>query len=315
MKIKVKFIIFLFCIIGFNLIISVYAGYQEHYTLAQQHFFNARYSSAIDEFRKALLVNPYDNSARIGLINSYVARGSYKANYDHNYREAADDFKSAIFYLKYYVDKDIVANSFSSISSTENSLHFCEKQYGASSSAEAHYKLAEELNAVGNFSASMYEYEQIVNNEKYRKTALLRIAFMMKSINNLIKSAEYYKEAVNYDSNDFSLRMSYADILDKMGKTAESLKQYEFILCNCNSNDTILYDLERIFQKNLKNEQKNINKTTFLKRIKQKQQNIVNNEQQIEPQSEQQIKYRNENNTNLFIQDKPNPPIYTLPGI
>ena len=46
--------------------------------------------------------------------------------------------------------------------------------------------------------------------------------------------------------------MSYADILDKLGQTAESLKQYEFILCNCNSNDTILYDLERIFQKKLK---------------------------------------------------------------
>ena len=166
--------------LGLGMSTPVYAGFQEHYTLAQQYFFNARYSSAIDEFKKALMINFTDNSARIGLINSYIARGSYIANYEHNYRAAADDFRSAIFYLKYYVDKEIAMNSFSSISTTANSLHFCEKQYGAGSSAEAHYKLAEELNATGNFPASMYEYEQIVNIS----TRLLRVLIFTKRTHN-----------------------------------------------------------------------------------------------------------------------------------
>ena len=34
---------------GFNMNMPAYCGFQEHYTLAQQHFFNARYASAIDE--------------------------------------------------------------------------------------------------------------------------------------------------------------------------------------------------------------------------------------------------------------------------
>ena len=248
-----------------------YAGFQEHYTLAQKHFFNSRYSSAIDEFKKALMINFMDNSARVGLINSYIARGTYSANTEHNYKLAADDFRSALFYLKYYVDKDIAMNSFSSISSTANSLHFCEKQTGFINSAEGHYKLAEELNESGNFSAAMYEYEQIVNIEKYRKVSLLRIASMMKSINNLIKSAEYYKMAIDYDSKDISARMRYANVLDKMGNTQEASNQYNHILSNCDNSSDILYDLERIYTKKLSESPNNAELYADLGAIKQRQ--------------------------------------------
>ena len=257
--------------LGLNIGMPSYAGFQEHYTLAQQYFFNARYSSAIDEFKKALMINFTDNSARIGLINSYIARGSYIANYEHNYRSAADDFRSAIFYLKYYVDKDTAMNSFSSISSTANSLHFCEKQYGAGGSAEAHYRLAEELNATGNFPASMYEYEQIVGIEKYRKVALLRIASMMKSINNLIKSAEYYKQAVEFDPSDNSVRMRYANVLDKMGNTEGASEQYNYVLAHCGDSQEMLFDLERIYQRKLEMFPNNAELLADIGAIKQRQ--------------------------------------------
>ncbi len=257
--------------VGISTGMPAYAGFQEHYTLAQQHFFNARYSSAIDEFKKALMINFMDNSARIGLVNSYIARGSYIANYEHNYRAAADDFRSAIFYLKYYVDKDMAMNSFSSISSTANSLHYCEKQLGGVSSAEAHYKLAEELNTAGNFPASMYEYEQVVNIDRYRKAALLRIASMMKSINNLVKSAEYYKMATEFDPNDISARMRYANVLDKMGNTSEASVQYNYVLSHCENTDDIMFDLERIYQKKLSESPNNAELLADLGAIKQRQ--------------------------------------------
>ncbi len=264
--------LFILACLGLNNVNNIaYAGFQEHYTLAQQHFFNARYSSAIDEFKKALMINFLDNAARIGLVNSYIARGSHTANYDHNYRAAADDFRSAIFYLKYYVDKEVAMNSFSSISSTANSLHYCEKQCGGVGSAEAHYKLAEELNASGNFSASMYEYEQIVNIDKYRKTSLLRIASMMKSINNLIKSSEYYKMAIEFDPTDISARMRYASVLEKMGNTADASIQYNYVLAHCDNAEEILFDLERIYEKKLHNSPNNAELLADMGAIKQRQ--------------------------------------------
>lgn len=257
--------------IGVGIQFPSYAGFQEHYTLGQQYFFNSRYSSAIDEFKKALMINFLDNSARIGLVNSYLARGTYLANYENNFKAAADDFRSALFYLKYYVDRDVAMNSISSISSAFNSLQYCEKRYGANISPEGHYRMAEELNNAGNFPAAMYEYEQIINVEKYRKVAILRIASMMKSINNLVKSSEYYKLAIENDANDIPVRMRYANVLDKMGDTVGASEQYNFVLAHSEDSPEILCDLERIYQKKLETASNNAELLADLGAIKQRQ--------------------------------------------
>ena len=256
---------------GFNMNMPAYCGFQEHYTLAQQHFFNARYASAIDEFKKALMINFMDNSARIGIINSYNARGTFLVNKEHNYKAAADDFKCALFYLKYYVDKELAMSAYSSIESTQKSLDYCEKFRGADTSAEGHYKMAEEYNDLGNFPASMYEYEQIANDNKYRKTALVRIASMMKSINNLIKSAEYYQKAIETDPNDMSIRMRYAAVLNKMGNAEEASNQYNYVLSHCENETEVLYELERIYQKRLEQNPNNAELLADIGAIKQRQ--------------------------------------------
>lgn len=208
MKIKTKIIIFLFFIIVFGIVVPAYAGFQEHYTKAQQDFFNARYLSAVEEFNKALNINFLDNSARIGIINSYNALGTFYANKEHNYKEAANNYRSALFYLQYYVDNDIALQSTNSIASTKKSLEYCEKTYGADTSYEGHYKLANELYNAGKLPASMYEYFQIINNNTYRKEALLRIASMMKSINNLAKVKEYDNLIKKEGYDDLSVKDS-----------------------------------------------------------------------------------------------------------
>src|SRR5574344_1652351 len=78
------------------------ADFAEHYNLAQDYLSQYQYSSAITEFRKALRINYLDNSARIGLVNAYLARGTYFANKDRNWASAANDYRAALFYLKYY---------------------------------------------------------------------------------------------------------------------------------------------------------------------------------------------------------------------
>ena len=46
-------------------------AFAQHYDAAQEYLTQGQYSSAIVEFRKALRINYMDNSARIGLINSF----------------------------------------------------------------------------------------------------------------------------------------------------------------------------------------------------------------------------------------------------
>ena len=89
----------------FCLLISISAAkadFAEHYDMAQQYLSQYQYSSAIVEFRKALRINYLDDSARVGLVNSYLARGTYFANKDKNWESAANDYRAALFYLKYY---------------------------------------------------------------------------------------------------------------------------------------------------------------------------------------------------------------------
>ena len=84
--------------------ISAPAGaFAQHYDAAQDFLTQGQYSSAIVEFRKALRINYMDNSARVGLINSYFARATYYANQEKNYEKSANDFRSALFYLKMFL--------------------------------------------------------------------------------------------------------------------------------------------------------------------------------------------------------------------
>ena len=101
------------CILALATVVSSPLAYSapsgmfaQHYDAAQTYLEQGQYSSAIDSFRKALRINFLDNSARIGLINSYLARATYYANQEKNYEKSANDFRSALFYLKIYPTKD-----------------------------------------------------------------------------------------------------------------------------------------------------------------------------------------------------------------
>ena len=78
-----------------------FADFREHFDLGQNYLSQYQYSGAITEFKSALRINYMDTSARIGLINSYLARGAEFAN-GKNWEKAANDYRSALFYLKYY---------------------------------------------------------------------------------------------------------------------------------------------------------------------------------------------------------------------
>ena len=71
-------------ILGQNQGLCASAGaFAEHYNAAQSYLMQNQYSSSIVEFRKALRINYLDNSARIGLINAYLARATYYANQEN----------------------------------------------------------------------------------------------------------------------------------------------------------------------------------------------------------------------------------------
>lgn len=226
--------------------------FSEHYNMAQNYLSQSQYSSAIVEFRKALRINYLDNSARIGLINSYLARASHYANTEKDYNKAANDFRSALFYLKIYPENEQdVQNSIGMISSASSNLKQCLKVIGEDVTASARYKKAEQLRAIGNFSAAAFEFSKAAESESVAADANIQIGDLLKVLGNDKRSADYYKKALDLKPNDGVLRMKYARTLDKIGQYDVAVKEYNDALANSKGDMEVLYALERIYLKKL----------------------------------------------------------------
>ena len=233
--------------------LSAPAGnFSQYYDSAQNFMTQGQYSSAIVDFRKALSINYMDNSARIGLINAYLARATYYANQEKNYDKSANDFRSAIFYLKMFPTKEqAVQNSASMIASAKENLNQCLKVTGFDKTAASRYKKAEELRAIGNFSAAAYEFSQATQNESIAAEANTQIGDLMKVLKNEPRSADYYKIALDLKPTDSLLRMKYARTLDKLGRYDDAVVQYNEALAHSKGDMEVLYALERIYLKKL----------------------------------------------------------------
>ena len=254
MKRKVLICCLAICaVLGQNQVFAAPNGaFAEHYNAGQNYLMSSQYSSSIVEFRKALRINYLDNSARIGLINAYLARATYYANQDKNYDKAANDFRSALFYLKIYPNKEqTVQNSAGMIASATENLNQCLKVISFDSTPSGRYKRGEELRAMGNLSAAAYEFSRATQGDKMASDANMQVADLLKLLGNEPRSADYYKIALDLNPNNGVLRMKYARTLDKLGRYDDAVSQYNEALANSKGDMEVLYALERIYLKKL----------------------------------------------------------------
>ena len=234
---------------------SVYAlsgAFGEHYNAAQNYLSQNQYSSAVTEFKKALKINFMDTSARIGLINAYLARAAYYANEENNYEKAANDFRSALCYLKIYPDNEQdIQNSVGMISSATANLNQCLKVLSFDTTASARYKKAQDLRAVAEFPAAAYEFYKASENRNLAADSNSQIGDILKLLGNDNRSAYFYNKALQIDPSDGALRMKYARTLDKIGQYDNAVSQYNQALSNSKGDMEVLYALERIYLKKL----------------------------------------------------------------
>lgn len=254
-----KNVLSIVCILGLSVVMTQQIAYSapsnnfaQHYNAAQSFLDKGQYSSAIDEFRKALRINYMDNSVRIGLINSYLSRAAYYANQEKNFEKAANDFRNALFFLKIYPSKEqTVQNSGAMIASATENLNQCLKVISYDKTPSARYKKAEELRASGAFAAAAYEFSQAAQNENLASSANEHIGDLIKLLGNVPRSIDYYKIALDINPANEVLRMKYARTLDKLGQYDEAVSQYNSALANSKGNMEVLYALERIYLKKL----------------------------------------------------------------
>jgi len=265
---KITFSILLCLLISIS---AAKADFAEHYDMAQQYLAQYQYSSAIVEFRKALRINYLDDSARVGLVNSYLARGTYFANKDKNWESAANDYRAALFYLKYYPSPQDVQNSAQAIANATGNLNQCLEMQKFDTSPKSRYEKASELRLMGFFPEAGYEFSQALADPSLRKKSYEQLADVMKVLSNDPKCAEYYQKAIALDANNAGLRLKYARVLDKLGQNDDAVKEYNFALANGGDDPEILYSLERIYRQKLEQAPEDPATITNLGAILQKQ--------------------------------------------
>lgn len=229
-----------------------FADFKEHFDLGTQYLSSYRYSNAISEFKDALRINYKDNSARIQIINAYLARGMHTAQTDKNWEKAADDYRSALFYMEIYPDKD-KAQVASIYEPVNKNLETCLSMQKFDRSPQSRYAKAKKLRADGEFAAAAYEFSKSLGEASQIKDSYMQTGDIMKILGNEPKAAEYYRKAISIDPNDIALRLSYAKLLDKLDSEEAAVEEYNFILTRSIDNKDVLNSLERIYKKKLEN--------------------------------------------------------------
>ncbi|MCM1339255.1 MAG: tetratricopeptide repeat protein [Muribaculaceae bacterium] len=247
---------------------TAFADFREHFDLGQNYLTQYQYSGAITEFKSALRINYMDASARIGLVNSYLARAAEYAN-RKTWDKAANDYRSALFYLKYYPASGTRGSTNAQI---EQYLDICLDAIDYNIAPENRFNTAKKLRAQGEFAAAAYEFNQALGDTSLQAKSFEQVGDIMKILGNEPKAAEYYKKAVFVNPTDLNLRLTYAKILDNQGSSDDALKEYSYVLerINPESKDT-LYSLERIFSKKVIATPNNANLNANLGAVLQKQ--------------------------------------------
>lgn len=215
-----------------------------HYAGGMQYLQNYQYTSAISEFKAALRENPTDSSAKIGLINSYISRAAYYNNKSSDYQKAANDLRSALFYMKYYDNLAGDYNTTQAMESNQKNLDMILSEIHADRSSKGIYLTAKTLRNQRELAASAYEFFQLINDSNYKKDAYANIGDIMNIFNLHQKAVFYLERAVSLDSKNVNLHLSLARAYDAIGNSEGAIKEYNYALTNSSEKEDILASLE-----------------------------------------------------------------------
>lgn len=248
----------------------VFADFKEHFDLGTQYLSNYQYSGAITEFKSALRINYLDNSARVQIINAYLARGHHYANKEKDWSKAADDYRSALFYMTLYPTQNS-SQTASAVGPVTQNLNTCLNMLQFDRSPQSRYAKAKELRAEGNFSAAAYEFNKALGDKSLIKECYKQTGDIMKLLGNDPKAADFYRKAISISPSDTDLRLAYAKLLDKLGSEEAAVEEYNYILTKSDGNKEVLYSLERIYKRKLLNNPDDAELNSNLGAILQKQ--------------------------------------------
>lgn len=152
-----------------SITLHVYAAesYKTHLTKGKQYLDKNNFTEAIQEFSKALKMEPKHFECKKNLIYAYALRGDQYLKENKEYGKAANDYRSMLFYTLYF-NFDLNSQELNTaIPVLLKYLNICEKELHFKKTAKNHFYTAKLLETAGEYPAAAYEYFQVLKSKKY----------------------------------------------------------------------------------------------------------------------------------------------------
>ena len=243
---------------------------------------SGQYTNAITEFRKALRENPDDKTSRIQLVNAYISRAQYFNNKSADYNKAANDLRSAIFYMKYYNNQPVDAQYLTDLNTMEDNLENILYAMNADQTAKGRYTMGRSLRAQGEFAAAATEFQKSQNDVNFRKSSLANLGEIYYTLNLNEQAVSYLDQALVLDPKNAGLHLKLAEAYERLGKVDLAAEQYNLSLSKNSDNQEILMSLENIWKQKIEQNPDDAEAYANLGAVYQRQNNFTAALQQYE---------------------------------
>lgn len=236
---------------------NTYQQYEDesdvYYKHGMDYLKSNQYSQAIDSFERALAIAPERENTRINLAVAYINRGSYFVNQLKDTTKAANDYRNAIYLLKYdgaVKYSDIVTEN---LGIAKLNLEGILKNANISTSKASRLRIAKELRGQGKFREALVEFNEALDGTQSDLPVVTAIGDMYSALQNDKNAVKYYQKAVAYNVGNVDLHLKLANSLYSTSDVENAVKEYNIALNTSKDENKaeVLKKLEEIWIKKL----------------------------------------------------------------
>ncbi len=164
-------------------------SYGTYFKKGEKALAEQEYTKAINELTKALNLASKNSDVKEDLINAYILRGD--KNKDKEYGKSANDYRSALFYIEFFIPENTKDITKTILEYVKNQLENSLKHLSYKKSPQESYYYGYLLESAGEYAAAGYEYIQASKDKKLNEKSNKGIERIIKKLGfkniNIIK--------------------------------------------------------------------------------------------------------------------------------
>lgn len=188
------------------------------------------YSSEISRLEKDLRSNTTNKQTRDKLVKIYCDKANQAINNGGNIDDALNDYRMALYYLKYYIPVGLTYDDNTKASEIDSKIKdlLAKQQKGVS--PDVRFKEAKRLRGMGQFPQAVVEYKEAAKSQSLAKSSYEAIGDIMMVMSKPLEAAKNYDECLKINSKDAKMHLKLARALHKTGNMESALQEYTLAL-------------------------------------------------------------------------------------